>query len=240
MYLRRYLQEVIEKKQRGIFPYLLQRFLSLISRIWGGLARLRNFFYDQQFFPSHKTNLFTISIGNIVAGGTGKTPLTLLLSNHLAQYGSVAIATRGYLSAVEHESISLLATENHSWETIGDEARLLVKKATKCKVFVGKNRINSAMQAEKIGANFFVLDDGFQHRQLARDLDVIVLNGKDLFGRGKYLPYGFLRESERSLRRADLIVINHFDQILSLEKIRKIFGSSHYWDETYLFQSKRC
>jgi tetraacyldisaccharide 4'-kinase len=132
-----------------------------------------------------------VSVGNIVAGGTGKTPFVIMAAEAFA-HRRVAILSRGY-------------------GKVPDEAMLLRRRLPQARVYVGKNRAALAQVAAADGAELILLDDGFQHRKLARDFDLVLLRGDDPFGKGHYLPQGFLRDSPKRLAKADAVFATERD-----------------------------
>ncbi len=139
-----------------------------------------------------------ISVGNITTGGTGKTPLVVWLCGYLSGRGvRCAILTRGYRTKPGQ---------------VSDEPALL-GKACKAPVVVDHDRVAGARKAiEQHGAGALILDDGFQHRRLKRDMDIVAIDATCPFGYGRMLPAGLLREPVSSLARADAVVITRFDQ----------------------------
>lgn len=203
--------EIIEGKRSA--P-LTKALLNLLSQGYRAGIALRHFAYDF-FIPATKLSPTVISIGNIVAGGTGKTPFVQYLSKALGE-SKVAILSRGY----RRKGIkTTLVKENTPIEESGDEPALLAQKLPQARVIVGANRIVSGMIAQSIGAQIILLDDGMQHRQLHRDIEIGIMDARDLFGKGHYLPRGFLRDSPKRLAKADLIILNgvkdqtHFDSL---------------------------
>jgi tetraacyldisaccharide 4'-kinase len=171
-------------------------YLAPLSWVYAFFVYLRNFLYDYRFFSVTKVRPVVVSIGNVLAGGTGKTPFVHMLAEKFS-HRKVAILSRGY-------------------GTVPDEAMLLAKKLPHVKVHVGKNR---ARLAKQIDADLILLDDGFQHRKLNRDFD-IVLGG----GEGHYLPKGFLRDDPRRLKKADAEFLLGRDLSLTVEKIFDLEG----------------
>lgn len=192
----------------------LSSFFYLLSLVYGFVIRIRNFLYDRNWLNIYHSEAFVVSIGNIVAGGVGKTPLTLKVAEMiLNQNIPLAILSRGYLSQFEHAKVSTVLSRGEgpvfSSKLCGDEPYLISKNVPKALFIVGKDRVQSAQKAEELNAKVLLLDDAMQHRRLHRNLEVIVLDAKDPFGKGYFLPRGFLREPLKALKRADLIVINH-------------------------------
>ncbi len=156
------------------------------SWVWAAVVFCKNKAYDRKWLKSTRVPCTVVSVGNIVAGGTGKTPFVLMLAERF-QNRKVAILSRGY-------------------GKIPDEALLLRRRLPNASVYIGKDRIASARRAVEEGAELILLDDGFQHRKLHRDFDIVLLNAEDPHGKGHYLPWGYLRDSPR--RKADAFFTN--------------------------------
>ena len=208
-------RNLISGKSSGFLSVLLRAILRGMSCIYGVVIRVRNLLYNSGLIKGGKAAVPVISIGNITAGGTGKTPLVVWLANILASKGmSCAILTRGYKA--EHGKLT-------------DEPAILAKSCPAAKVLVNSKRTESAAKAvEKYGADVLVMDDGFQHRKLKRDLDIIAIDATCPFGYGRLLPGGLLREPKSAIRRADAVVITRYDQVpreqvaIIVEQLRKI------------------
>ena len=195
------------------------RFICLIlSVIFRCVIFLRNFAFDIGILKTYRPSVPVISVGNIVAGGTGKTPLTMLLTSIFKDRYKIAVVSRGYGVKIKK---SKLVKPGDDPKTCGDEAVLFMCNFPDVLYFVGPNRCCSAKMAEQHGANLIIMDDGFQHRYLERDCNIVVLDGNDPWGGGYLLPRGLLREPPKSLQRADIIVINHTDDPNVLGEISK-------------------
>ena len=207
MPLQTYVQDIIEMRRNA--PLARGGLFALSTLFKAGVA-LRNVGYDRAWFKVFKSPLPVISVGNIVAGGTGKTPLIRLLLQELVSECRVALLSRGYRSQIEKSGalVNLAATPS-SPEECGDEPFWLSSLFPQVSIWVGKNRVLSAQKAFEEGAECLLLDDGMQHRRLHRDLDIVVMDGQDLFGKNHFLPRGYLRDSKRRLSSAGLIVVNH-------------------------------
>ncbi len=173
-----------------------------LSRIYGLVIAARNRLYDAGVLAVHRTGIPVVSVGNIEAGGTGKTPTTIALARELAARGyRPAIVTRGYrgrLRGVVQVSPSLDPRD------VGDEA-LLMARVTGVPVIKSPDRVKGALLArDALACDLVLLDDGFQHRRIHRDLDIVLLSGDP--ARDELLPLGRLREPARSLQRADLVI----------------------------------
>ena len=194
-----------------------------IGWLYGKIADVRNRLYDRGTFRSHDLGARTISIGNITAGGTGKTPLVALVAEMLADSGErVCILTRGY--GRENARESVLVSDGSKVlvdaRAGGDEPVELAQKLLNKNVAVvaDPDRVSAAKWAkEKFGITAFVLDDGFQHRRAKRDLDIVCIDATNPFGGGAMLPGGTLREPIHNLKRANAFVITRMNLVESVE-----------------------
>lgn len=215
--------EVIVGRRKGGVFLILKSILLFFSWIYQLVSISRNFFYDKKILKQKRVTAFVISIGNIVAGGTGKTPLTLLLARMLRDFGKIAVISRGYRGKFEKSGRPVFLSKGMgpllSAEEGGDEPFLLAKNLNGVFLLVGKNRIQAAQMACDTGVEMIILDDGMQHRSLFRDFDIVVMDAGSPFGYEHFLPRGFLRESPRALARADLIFVNH---VVNKEQLREI------------------
>jgi tetraacyldisaccharide 4'-kinase len=186
--------------------------LSFAAQVYSLVIRLRNFLYDKGWLKAHRVNAKVLSVGNLTVGGTGKTPLVVWMCNKITKNLKLktkncgcAILTRGYK-----------ATQNSKPKTqnYGDEPAILAESCPETKVIINPDRVAGANEAiTKFGAKVLVMDDGFQHRRLHRDLDIVTIDATLPFGYGRMLPAGLLREPVAALKRADAIVITRCDQI---------------------------
>lgn len=190
----------------------LRSFLYPLSLAYGVGVKMRNTLYEKKVLQTQKCPLPVVSIGNIVVGGTGKTPLTAMLAQSLSTFCRVAILSRGYRSKAENAKEPLVLSRGngplHGAELAGDEPILLARAVPKAIVIVGKNRSLAAKKAIEEGAQVILLDDGMQHRKLYRDIEVVLIDGKNPFGKGYFLPRGFLRDDPKRLDKADCIIVN--------------------------------
>ncbi len=168
---------------------------------YGALIRVRNHLYDRGLLPSYLTPPLVISVGNLETGGTGKTPTTIALAKTLTNRGHrVAIVTRGYRGRLPGV---VEVTATHTAREVGDEA-LLMQRTSGVPVIKAPDRVAGALYASRLGCTIVVLDDGFQHRRIRRDLDIVLVS-RDLT-RARLLPTGVLREPVDSLARAHLVI----------------------------------
>ena len=162
-----------------------------------------------------------VSVGNVTAGGTGKTPCIILLSQLLLKAGKKpAILSRGYRSGLEQEGgmVSDGKTIQVSQKMAGDEPYMMALKLPGVPIFVGKDRLSSAKKAIDLGADILLLDDGFQYWKLKREKDIILIDCTNPFGYGHALPRGLLREPLTALKRASLFILTKSDQVHHTDK----------------------
>lgn len=165
-----------------------------------------------------------ISVGNLTVGGSGKTPCTIALATWLRARGRAAgILLRGY--GRRGSGVAVAADPGGAparWEAVGDEAILLARRLPGVPVVVGGSRFQAGREAlRRFPLDLLLLDDGFQHRQLHRDLDLVMLDATDPFGGGRLLPRGRLREPVAALRRAHAIILSRADQVRELAGVRR-------------------
>jgi tetraacyldisaccharide 4'-kinase len=192
--------------QLSPLPALLARspVAPMLSSFYGTGIHFRNCWFDNIESASKKVNRPVISIGGIRAGGTGKTPATILVASLLSQLDyTPAILSRGY----RRVSRSLRLVEPHEtvdWKEIGDEPSMIHNAQPECWMGIYHDRVAAATDLEKRIPQkaVFLLDDGFQHRKIRRDLDIVCLHEDTLNDR--IIPHGFLREPLSALERADI------------------------------------
>ncbi len=199
-----------------------------IEKIYSFLLNMWVSFYDIGHLHKHPLNAYTLSIGNITAGGTGKTPLVRYMAEHfLAQGEKVAIISRGYRSLWE-KSGGVVSDGTHVYATAeeaGDEPYLLARMLPKAIVAVGRKRAKIAAQIEaKHHPTVVLLDDAFQHWSLHRDADIVLIDATNPFSNGRVLPRGLLREPLDHLERAHVYVITKADAVAE-ERLDEIIGN---------------
>jgi len=198
--------------------------LRLAAGFYGAGVRARRVIYSLGLKRSYRVPVPVVSVGNITLGGSGKTPMVEWLVKSLQELDiPVAVVSRGYKR--RHEERTLVVSQ---WgETLvsadegGDEPVMLAKALPMASVVVAAHRVEGAWVAMKeLGAQLIVLDDGFQHWALARDLDIVVVDGEEGFGNRRLFPAGFLREPLISLARAHILVLTKRDN----PALRKVIG----------------
>ena len=202
--------------QQRILATPLRFLLIPLSWLYTASIQLRNILYTHGVFKARRLPCRVISVGNIVAGGTGKTPAVIAIAKHLQREGMrVAILLRGYKRRAREKVTIVSDGEKMCAAPIesGDEADMMARHLSGVPILVGKCRYLAGQVAvERFKVDVLLLDDGFQHRQLARDVDILTIPATHPFGSPeKLLPAGTLREPPAALQRADLILLTHAD-----------------------------
>lgn len=207
------LKEKLEKNSLG------RGFLLGASKLYGAGAWLNRASYENGWKTSHSVNSRVVCIGNITAGGTGKTTAVLLAATTLAKEGiRVAIVSRGYKRQQESDGPVVLFDNNSEadWRMAGDEpfmmSRMLIEY--KVPVVISTDRVAASNEAlRRFKSQIILLDDGFQHYRLNRDANIVLVDAKNPFGNKELLPSGILREPLTALKRANLVLLTHCDQV---------------------------
>jgi tetraacyldisaccharide 4'-kinase len=224
-----------DETKGGYFPFF---FLSIL---YGISVRLRNSCYEARIIKNRRLGCPVVSIGNITVGGTGKTPMVIMLAETLKQGGfRPAVLSRGY-GGRQKEEINIVSDGNNilmGIQEAGDEPLLMAQSLCDVPVITGKKRYRTGRYAiDHLKANILLLDDAFQHRSLERNLDIVLLDAERPFGNGYMLPRGTLRESKNALKRADIIVITGNDgEKKKLEETGKLMRK---YTEAPLFYASR-
>ena len=214
------IQDIMSGKTKSLPASIARAGLAIASLPYGAIMSLRRRAYGVGLLKSHKAPLPVICVGNLTAGGTGKTPMVAWVVQKLIEAGKTpAILTRGYKAVAG----------------VSDEAELL-RELTGVEVIINPDRLAGARQAAEAEADVLVMDDGFQHLRLRRDLNIVLIDARNPLGYNWLLPRGLLRERPSALKSAHAIVITHSNRIsppelekLSdrLEKLAR--GARVYW-----------
>jgi tetraacyldisaccharide 4'-kinase len=174
---------------------------------YGTVTRLRARAYEMGLLRAKRLDARVVSVGNLTVGGTGKTPMVLWIAQQLLDRGrTVGILTRGYRGT------------NGPGGATSDEVELLrTRLRDRVAIGVGADRYSRGMELVQRGTEWIVLDDGFQHLQLKRDADVVLIDAMNPFGGGRLLPAGWMREPKTALRRADIIVVTRSSRAPAVE-----------------------
>lgn len=200
---------------------ILKILLFLLSIPYSMAVMVRNIAYEAGILKAKIFKQYVISVGNLTTGGVGKTPITAEIAKTLRLKGmNVAILSRGYGGELSNKNTNVISDGEKIYydsKQAGDEPYWLAKNTNGSRIITGKNRCKSAKFAsENFDVDVFILDDGYQHLQMQRDLDILVIDYLNKFGNEQILPLGPLREPLSEIRRADkIIVVNkkpHIDQ----------------------------
>ena len=215
--LRTYFIDIIHSKEvHGISMHLIMAVLYIFSLIYEQLVNIKLLGYKLGISGKEKLNCYVISLGNITVGGTGKTPTAQRLARDIRDLGyRVVILNRGY-RAKWHGEVGVVSDGKNLHMTAaeaGDEAYMLAKHLPNVPVLIGAERaITGRYAIENFGAEVAILDDGYQHWHLERDMDILLVDAVNVFGNGHLLPRGTLRESMSHISRADVCLITKIDQ----------------------------
>ena len=234
-------------EQGRLFSF--ESFLLMVSLVYGGAVRLREAFYKNSILKPKKLPCFVISIGNLTVGGTGKTPMTIYMAKLIKSLGyKVAIISRGYKGGAEKTGgiVSNGHTVLMESDKAGDEPFMMASKLKDIPVVVGQNRFEAGCLAiQEFNPDVIVLDDAFQHLNLKRDIDIVLLDCGRPFGNAHLLPRGILREPISALKRGDAFVLTRsdsapdytrqafMDKIKNLAPGRPVFRSFHVPNQTF-------
>ena len=246
--LEQYAIRVIHSRDRRILTRVILFPLYLLSLLYRVGVQIRFFLYDHGILKKERLPCTVISVGNITVGGTGKTPVVQYLARFLTGRGrKLVILSRGYKRKVRGkvQVLSGNAGPLPGWEEAGDEPFLLAKKLKTVPVVVGKDRAYAGRHALRMfSPDTLLLDDGFQHLKMERDIDIVVIDVQNGFGDGSLLPRGTLREPLKSLARADLILLNKGsvpDHYRKLEQeVRRWNGTAPIFQCSYRAESVCC
>jgi tetraacyldisaccharide 4'-kinase len=217
----------------GLFGEIVRLPFSALSALYLPSIKLRALAYQKNIFKSHQLPVPVVAVGNLTVGGSGKTPTAIWLAQNLARNGfKPAISIRGYHSPAEN-SMAVIDGKNPGAadpELVGDEAALIAQKLPGIPVLVGKNRVASGRKAVELGANILVLDDGFQHLRLKRDVNILLIDGNKLLDREKMFPRGRLREPVSAIARGQVVISrgdekleSNLARISEINPVAKIF-----------------
>lgn len=219
------------------------RFAALIllpcSWLFGLIGLARRELYRSAFLKSKSFLVPIISVGNVTVGGVGKTPFTLFLADRLQQLGyQPAILFRGYgRKSKKTVVIQPGSLKTHLVAEYGDEPSLLAFQSS-FPIAISKDRATGVNRLlSETGSDVILLDDGFQHLQLKRDIDFVLVDGKNPFGNGRCLPYGPMREPRTALRSASALIVNGtasaYHNEMFLYFCKSIFEGGLEWDGLY-------
>lgn len=201
----------LEQREESLLQRLALLPLELPAAVWAASASLHREIHRRGWLRPRRLSCAVVSVGGLTAGGSGKTPLAAFVAQALRARGHrVVIASRGY-GRLRSEPVVVVSDGRHvqsSPQLAGDEPLLLAAHAPDVPVLVARDRGVAGLRAIAVfGAEVLVLDDGFQHHRLARDVEIVALDAGIGLGNGRVLPRGPLREPRRALRLADAIAV---------------------------------
>jgi len=205
-----------------------------LSGIYYIIIRIRHLLYDSGILSSYKPDILTISVGNIITGGAGKTPFVIRIAQVLAERGmNPFVVTRGY---GRRTSGRIIVNDEMNAETTGDEALTIFRKSG-VPVICDPDRVSAVSDlGEKYGAA--VLDDAFQHRRIRKDLDIVLIDHNRFLGNGLVLPSGILRDCISRLKRCDMIILTKIPDLNSESVSEKINYLKKFGKPVFLSQLK--
>lgn len=206
-----YVQNLWRGEASTFADRLMLLLLYLPSACYGGVMRVRAWCYRHGIFRVYRLPRPVISVGNLTVGGTGKTPVTAWIARYLIAKGlRVVVLSRGYGGSREGQVAIVSDGDNLllSADQCGDEPYLLASAIPGLMVVIGSNRHQAGLLAmERLRPDVFLLDDGYQHLRLHRDLNILLMDCGHPFGNGRVLPAGPLREPAEASRRANLGIV---------------------------------
>ena len=213
-----------DKNAKGLLFILLK----LGSFFYGIGAGAKNFLYDKGLIKPKKVDAYVISVGNFTTGGVGKTPVVAELAKYFVDKGErVAIVSRGYGGKLNNKNVNVISDGINLYykaDMAGDEPYWLAVNLNMCAVLTCSNRYKACQHAIKeLGVTKIILDDGFQHRKLHRDLNIVLADSEKLFGNENLLPAGPLREKPDFKRVDKLLIVSKNINHVKAEKLAKIF-----------------
>lgn len=192
-------RDIVSGRRQGFLPAALRGLLATAEPIYGAIVARKNRRYDNGSLDATRVAVPVISVGNLTVGGTGKTPFVIWLAKWFRQRGvKVALISRGY-------------GQKHG---LNDEAREIAAQLPDVPQWLNPDRVAAAQKAiRQHQAEVLLLDDAFQHRRIARDLDIVLIDALEPFGFGRLLPRGLLREPVENLRRAHVVALSRADAV---------------------------
>lgn len=236
--LERLFDYIAYRRDAGFFYRILFSPLYLLSLLYGTAVKVRLALYSSGLLKAGRLGCKVVSVGNITVGGTGKTPTVEFISRNLQERGfRVAILSRGYRRT--GKGIGIVSDGKDIFlgpDEAGDEPYMLARRLKTVPVLVGTDRYELGRYAlERFPLDVIVLDDGFQHIRLKRDVDVLLVDGEKGLGNGQMLPRGPLREPVSGIKRAGVVLISKAspesawiaDSIMKIHPVPALFKSSY-------------
>jgi len=216
---------ILAEEEQALGIRILRMVATVVAWSYDKLIIFRNFLFDLRILKVHKLSCPVISVGNLAVGGTGKTPMVIWLARFLSEEGwRVGVVSRGY-KGEETEKVLVVSDGRNilaGSDISGDEPQLLARRLPGIPVLCSTKRALAAEAAvEQFRCEVVILDDGFQHRFVARNLDIVMFDSRYPFGDGSLFPRGILREQTTALTRAQVLVLSRFDGSEQAEQSHK-------------------
>jgi tetraacyldisaccharide 4'-kinase len=216
---------ILAEEEQALGIRILRMVATVVAWSYDKLTIFRNVLFDLRILKVHKLSCPVISVGNLAVGGTGKTPMVIWLARFLSEEGwRVGVVSRGY-KGEETEKVLVVSDGRNiiaGSDISGDEPQLLARRLPGIPVLCSTKRALAAEAAvEQFRCEVVILDDGFQHRFVARNLDIVMLDSRYPFGDGSLFPRGILREQTAALTRARVLVLSRFDGSEQAEQSHK-------------------
>jgi len=213
---------------------LLRKILFPLSLIYGGVAALRNYFYDRGWFESKIFDKPVICVGNLSVGGTGKSPMIEFLIEFLIEEFRVAVLSRGYKRKTKGYKEVMIDSATRD---VGDEPLQFKQNFPEVTIAVCANR-REGIEKLKENADIILLDDAFQHRKVKASINIVLTPFNDLYINDMVLPAGNLREFKSGAKRADIIVVTKCPDGVAYAQLQKIQFELKLEDYQKLYFSK--
>ena len=210
--MKLFISKLHYKTQRNIFENIFLLLLKFVSLFYGAVVVLRNKLYDFGILKSYTPKAITVSVGNLTTGGVGKTPVVSEIANYYSRKNKkTAILSRGYGGKLNNKKPNIISKGEgplYSAKEAGDEPFWLSENSLSSMVITCSSRVLAAKTAiEEFGAEVIILDDGYQHRKIKRNINFMLVDAKNKFGNSCLLPAGPLREGFQGVKRADKIIV---------------------------------
>ena len=224
--MKQLIEDILYDRRKDAATLLLRFVMRFFASVYDFVTFWRNLLYDKRILKIKDVPCRIISVGNIIVGGTGKTPVTIMTAGMLKEEGySVAVVSRGYK---RQEKAPIVVSDGSAIQVSsregGDEPLIIATCLKGVPVVVGRDRFAAARLAyERFRPDVIILDDAFQHRRLYRNVDIVTMDADDPLGSEYLLPRGLFRESPHALKRARMVVITRFyEHYHNREKIERM------------------
>jgi tetraacyldisaccharide 4'-kinase len=240
--MKQYFNKIHYSSSKSFQDRFIENFLGIFSFVYFLIINTRNYLFKIKFFKTTKLPAYVISIGNLTTGGTGKTPITAEIAKYIKnKYNrNIAVLSRGYGGQLSSKDVNIISDGKNIYSTAhmaGDEPYWMASNLDDIMILTGQSRIDTGNYAiNNLDADILILDDGFQHIKLHRDLNILVIDANKRFGNNRLLPAGPLRETISEIKRADKIIFvdkNSFSDTPTADNIAFIENISNTFKKSY-------